>query len=69
MFLCNVIGGYKDQRSIKISLYISDVMFDQTKFRNNYLALILDLENKVTSFIDEVGMGAKGTGDPVYRSD
>jgi hypothetical protein len=41
MFLCNVIGGYKNHEPIKIILHNSDVLFDQLKYRNSHCALKL----------------------------
>jgi hypothetical protein len=63
MFLCNVIGGYKEHEAIKIRLYIFDVLYDHLKYRNSCCALI-SLGNKVTSFIDEAFIGDEGPVAP-----
>jgi hypothetical protein len=62
MFLCNVMGGYKDHEPIKISLYIFNVLFDQLKYCNSYYAL--KLRNKVIGFIDEACIGTEGPATP-----
>ena len=62
IILYNVIGGYKEHEPIKISLYISDVLFYHLKYRNSHCAL--KLGNKVTSFIDEAIKEAEGLEAP-----
>ncbi len=41
MFLCNAIAGYKEHKTIKINLFVIDVLWDHLKYRNNYHALTL----------------------------
>jgi len=57
VFLCNVIGGYKENEPIKISLYISNVLYDHLKYRNSYWALRLGI--KVANLVDEATIEAE----------
>ncbi len=41
MFLCNVINSYMEREPIKTDLYISEVIYDNLKYCNNYHALSL----------------------------
>jgi hypothetical protein len=45
MFLCNVISGYKEHESIKINLYVTDMLWDHCLYHNSYHAL--SLGNKI----------------------
>jgi len=49
IFLCNVIGGYKEHEPIIISLYMCDVLHSNLKYRNSGYAF--KLRNKVISSI------------------
>jgi hypothetical protein len=41
MFICNVISGYKEHESNKISLFVTNFLWDHLKYRNIYHALTL----------------------------
>ena len=41
MFLCNVILCYKKHEPIKISLFVTNILWNHLKYRNNYHALRL----------------------------
>ena len=46
MFLCNIIAGYKEHETIKIHVFVTDILWDELKYRNNYHALTLGNEIK-----------------------
>lgn len=46
MFLCNIIAGYKEHETIKIHVFVTDILWDQLKYRNSYHALTLGNEIK-----------------------
>jgi hypothetical protein len=41
MFQINVIDGYKDHETIKIRLFVTDVLWDHCKYRNSFQALTM----------------------------
>ena len=36
MFPCAILDGYKDHEPIKIRLYVTDILWDHCRYRNNY---------------------------------
>ena len=64
MFPINAIDGYKDHEPIKIRLFVTDVLWDHCRYRNNYNALtmanklIADKANFDEHLIVGVGLGA-----------